>query len=96
MSCHTNKRDPREDQEIKKLTNRIHRIVGQLNGIEKMIEENRYCGDVLIQIAAVQKALESFGYTVLQEHLESCVVEDIKEGHTETMSEVMSLVKNLK
>ena len=61
-----------------------------------MLEDNRYCGDVLIQIAAVEKALQSFGYTILQEHLETCVTEDVKEGNTDIMEEVMNLVKRLK
>lgn len=87
---------PRSDEDLKKLKNRLHRIVGQLNGIESMLDDNRYCGDVLIQIAAVEKALQSFGYTILHEHLESCVTEDVKEGNTEIMDEVMNLVKRLK
>ncbi|MGI6068256.1 metal-sensing transcriptional repressor [Absicoccus porci] len=87
---------PRSDAELKQLKNRIHRIIGQLNGIESMLEDNRYCGDVLIQIAAVEKALQSFGYTILQEHLETCVTEDVKEGNTDIMEEVMNLVKRLK
>lgn len=86
---------PRSDAELKQLKNRIHRIIGQLNGIESMLEDNRYCGDVLIQIAAVEKALQSFGYTILQEHLETCVTEDVKEGNTDIMEEVMNLVKRL-
>ncbi len=99
MSCCENERyrhTPRDEKELKQLQNRIHRMVGQLNGIEKMLEENRYCGDVLIQIAAIEKALQSFGYTILQQHLETCVTEDILEGDTEIMGEVMNLVKKLK
>ena len=90
------KNNPRSEEEIKKLTNRIHRMVGQLNGIEKMIEENRYCGDVLIQIAAIEKALQAFGYIVLEDHLESCVIDEAKNGNKEIMKEVMSFIKNLK
>ena len=98
MSCCETKHKhvPRYDAELKQLKNRIHRIIGQLNGIESMLEDNRYCGDVLIQIAAVEKALQSFGYTILQEHLETCVTEDVKEGNTDIMEEVMNLVKRLK
>lgn len=98
MSCcePKHKHVPRSDVELKQLKNRIHRIIGQLNGIESMLEDNRYCGDVLIQIAAVEKALQSFGYTILQEHLETCVTEDVKEGNTDIMEEVMNLVKRLK
>ncbi len=90
------KHTPRDEKELKQLQNRLHRMVGQLNGIEKMLEENRYCKDVLIQIAAVEKALQSFGYTILQDHLETCVIDEIKAGDTEVMEEVMDLVKKLK
>ena len=93
--CHK-KYQPRDEQEIKQLTNRLHRMVGQLNGIENMLKENRYCGDILVQVAAVESALQAFGYIVLQEHLNTCVVEDVQNGNTEIMSEVMDLVKKLK
>lgn len=86
----------RNKTEIKVLTNRIHRIVGQLHGIESMIEENRYCKDVLIQIAAVEKAVQSLGYMILHDHLESCVREKVKKDDSEVMFEVMDLVKKLK
>ena len=94
--CEQHQFVPRDEEEIKQLKNRIHRIVGQMNGIEKMIEENRYCGDILVQVAAVESALQAFGYIVLQEHLNTCVVEDVQNGNTEIMSEVMDLVKKLK
>ena len=93
--CHK-KHQPRDEQEIKQLTNRLHRMVGQLNGIENMLKENRYCGDILVQVAAVESALQAFGYIVLQEHLNTCVVENVQNGNTEIMSEVMDLVKKLK
>ncbi|MBB5182513.1 metal-sensing transcriptional repressor [Catenisphaera adipataccumulans] len=87
---------PRSEAEIKQLKNRLHRITGQLNGIENMIEENRYCGDVLIQIAAVEKALQAFGYNVLEGHLKTCVTDEIRAGDDEIMDEVMELIKKLK
>ena len=82
--CHK-KHKPRDEKEIKQLTNRLHRMVGQLNGIENMLKENRYCGDILVQVAAVESALQAFGYIVLQEHLNTCVVEDVQNGNTEIM-----------
>ncbi len=90
------KHRPRSTEEIKQLKNRIHRITGQLNGIEKMLDENRYCGDILIQIAAVERALESLGYLVLTDHLKTCVTEDVRNGKDESMDEVMDLIKKLK
>ena len=94
-SCHT-KATPRQEQEIKQLKNRLNRMIGQLNGIGKMLEENRYCGDVLTQIAAVESALQSFGYVILKEHMETCVVEEIHKGNEEIMEEALELIKKLK
>ena len=94
-ACHQ-RHTPRNAEELRQLKNRLNRMVGQLNGIGRMLDENRYCGDILIQIAAVEKALQSFGYIILQEHMETCMVEDIKEGKTETIEEVFELIKKLK
>ena len=61
-----------------------------------MLEENRYCGDVLTQVAAVESALQSFGYLVLKEHMETCVVEHIQAGNTQIVDEAVELIKKLK
>ena len=53
---------PRADEEVKLLRNRLNRIIGQLNGIQKMLDDNRYCGDILIQVAAAESALQNVGY----------------------------------
>lgn len=93
--CHQ-KSTPRQEKELKQLKNRLSRIVGQLNGIGRMLDENRYCGDILTQIAAVESALQSFGYLVLQEHMETCVVEEIQKGNIDVVGEAVELVKKLK
>lgn len=93
--CHL-KSVPRGEKELKQLKNRLNRIVGQLNGIGRMLDENRYCGDVLTQVAAVESALQSFGYLILQEHMETCVVEEIQKGNTAIVEEAVELVKKLK
>ena len=95
-ACHRHKHTPRDAAQLRQLKNRLNRMSGQLNGIGKMLDENRYCGDILIQIAAVEKALQSFGYIILQEHMETCMVEDIKEGKTEVVEEAIELIKKLK
>ena len=59
--CHQ-KATPRSEKEKKQLQNRLSRMAGQLNGISRMLEENRYCGDILTQVAAVESALQAFGY----------------------------------
>lgn len=94
-SCHL-KSTPRGEGELKQLKNRLSRIVGQLNGIGRMLDENRYCGDILTQVAAVESALQSFGYLILQEHMETCVVEEIQKGNTAVVEEAVELVKKLK
>lgn len=93
--CHK-KSTPRQEKEVKQLKNRLNRIVGQLNGIGRMLDENRYCGDILTQVAAVESALQSFGYLILQEHMETCVVEEIDKGNLEVIEEAVELMKKLK
>lgn len=78
------------------MKNRLSRMAGQLSGIGKMLDDNRYCGDILTQIAAVESALQSFGYLILQDHMETCVVEEIRRGNTGIVDEAVELVKKLK
>ena len=58
----------------KKVKTRVNRIVGQVAGIQRMVEEDRYCVDILNQIAAVRSALDALGIELLARHLESCVL----------------------
>ena len=58
----------------KKLTTRLNRIAGQVAGIQRMVEEERYCVDILTQIAAVRSALDGLGVELLTEHVSSCVM----------------------
>lgn len=93
--CHQ-KATPRQDKELKQLKNRLSRMIGQMNGIGKMLDENRYCGDILTQVAAVESALQAFGYEILKEHMGSCVVEEIQRGNTAVVDEAVELIKKLK
>ncbi len=94
--CARKKHTPRDEETKKTLQNRLNRMIGQLNGIKNMVEENRYCGDILIQIAAVQSALQNLGYMVLQDHMETCVVEEIRQGNADIVDEAVDLMKKLK
>lgn len=94
--CPHHKSTPRDEKELRLLQNRLKRMIGQLNGISKMLDDNRYCGDILVQVAAVESALQSFGYLVLQDHLETCVVEEIQKGNTQIVDEAVELIKKLK
>ena len=93
--CH-HKTTPRSEETLRQLKNRLNRMSGQLNGISKMLDDNRYCGDILTQISAVESALQSFGHIILKEHMETCVVEEIQNGNTEIVSETFELIKKLK
>ena len=94
-ACHQ-RHTPRSDAELKQLKNRLNRMVGQLHGIGRMLDENRYCGDILIQIAAVERALQNFGYIILRDHMQSCVVEEVQSGNLEVIDEAVELMKKLK
>lgn len=91
-NCH-HKNTPRSAEMQKDLERRLNRAIGQLNGVKAMIEDNRYCGDVLTQLAAAESAIKSVSTIVLHNHLETCVVEEIQAGNTEIIDEVMHLVK---
>ena len=95
-SCCHRKATPRQEKEVRQLKNRLSRMVGQLNGIGRMLDENRYCGDILTQVAAVESALQSFGYLILQEHMETCLVEEVSKGNLDVIEEAVELVKKLK
>jgi DNA-binding FrmR family transcriptional regulator len=62
------------------LTKRLHRIEGQVRGIERMVEDDRYCIDILTQISAVGTALESLALKVLDDHVNHCVADAIASG----------------
>lgn len=86
----------RDMETLRSLQNRLSRIIGQLGGIQKMLDDNRYCGDILIQTAAAERALQGFSYLVLQEHLETCVAEELAKGNTAIVAEAVELIKKLK
>ena len=72
---------PRTEDEKQQLINRLKRVEGQVRGLQKMVEDDRYCVDVLIQLSAVQAALKKVGYSLLERHTKTCVAGAIKEGH---------------
>ncbi len=89
------KKTKRTEEEKDRLIKRLNIIEGQIRGISQMISDDRYCDDVLIQISAVNNALKSLGNNILEMHLNSCVVRDIKQGNTEILADVMKLIKKL-
>ena len=93
-ACGCRRKDTPRSQELQAdLNKRLNRIIGQLGGIKTMIDDNRYCGDVLTQLAAAESAVHSVSALMLQNHLETCVVEQIEQGNLEVIDEVMQLMK---
>ncbi|MEE0869176.1 MAG: metal-sensing transcriptional repressor [Ruminococcus sp.] len=93
--CCTHKTKNREPDEYKKLINRLNRIEGQIRGIKGMVEKDAYCTDILIQVAAVNAALNSFNKELLANHIRTCVANDIREGKDETVDELVNTLQKL-
>lgn len=91
--CHKTKE--RSDNELKSLKHRLNRIEGQIKGIGKMVEQNAYCTDILIQVAAVSSALNGFSKELMANHIKTCVVEDIRQGKDETVDELIDTLQKL-
>ena len=76
---------------------RMNKIIGQLNGIKKMIEERRYCPEIITQLKAVSSACQSLEIIMLQKHLETCVIEafnsENKKNQSEKIQELTDLYK---
>lgn len=89
------KAKPRSEEEIKSLVNRLNRIEGQIGGIRKMIEDGRYCADILTQVQSVQSCLNSFSKELLASHVKSCVTDDIRAGSDEAVDELLELLKKM-
>ncbi len=91
--CHKTKE--RSDKEYKDLINRLNRIEGQVRGIRKMVENDSYCTDILIQVSAVNAALNSFNKVLLANHIRTCVADDIRAGREETVDELVVTLQKL-
>ena len=84
----------KRNENLKKyLKTRLKTIEGQVRGVSGMIDTDRYCNDILIQISAINKSLKSLGEEILKNHLETCVTRDIKNDKTEVIDEVMDLIR---
>ena len=85
----------RNEKDYRDLMNRLKRIEGQVRGIQGMLEEDRYCVDILTQVSAVQSALNSFNKVLLSNHIKSCVLEDIQAGKEEAVDELCATLQKL-
>ncbi len=93
--CGCHKTKERSEKEYKDLINRLNRIEGQVRGIKGMVERDVYCIDILVQVAAVNAALNSFNKLLLANHIKTCVTRDIQEGREETVDELVTVLQKL-
>ena len=85
----------RSTEEQKKLIHRLNRIEGQICGIRKMVENNAYCTDILMQSAAVNAAVNAFNKELLDSHIRGCESRDIREGKEEVIDELVATLQKL-
>ena len=93
--CCCRKTKERSQQEFKDLIHRLNRIEGQIRGIKGMVEADAYCPDILIQVSAVNAALNGFSKELLANHIRTCVADDIREGKDETIDELVAVLQKL-
>ena len=86
----------RSEDEKKLLTKRLNIIEGQVKGVKQMVDDDRYCEDILIQLSAIKKAIESLENTILSSHVENCVAYEIQSGNLDVIEEVMELFKKIR
>ena len=96
MTCPTcGKHTMRTEEQKKKLLNRLSRLEGQVRGVRKMVENDAYCNDILVQAAAISAAMNAFSRELLRSHLRTCVIRDIREGRDEVADELMDTLEKM-
>ena len=93
--CCKHKEKIRPEEEYKALIHRLNRMEGQIRGIRGMVEKNAYCTDIMVQVAAVNAALNAFNRELLASHIRTCVAEDIRKGSTEAVDDLVSTLQKL-
>ncbi|WP_096440587.1 metal-sensing transcriptional repressor [Alteribacter populi] len=84
----------RSEEDKEKLVNRLKRIEGQVRGIQRMVEDDRYCVDVLVQLSAINAALKKVGYSLLENHTRGCVADAVQHGDgDEAIEELMKVIQ---
>ena len=93
--CCVHKTKKRDEAEYKRLINRLSRIEGQIRGIRRMVENDAYCPDILIQASAVSAAINAFNRELLSAHIHTCVANDIREGKDEVIDELVDTIQRM-
>ena len=85
----------RTPEEYRALANRLSRIEGQVRGIRAMLDKDVYCADILVQVAAVNAALNGFSKELLGQHIRTCVADGIRQGDDEVIDELVTTLQKL-
>ena len=93
LSCCRHK--DRTPEEYRALANRLSRIEGQVRGIHAMLDKDVYCADILVQVAAVNAALNGFSKELLSQHVRTCVADGIRQGDDEVIDELVTTLQKL-
>lgn len=93
--CCSGKKKDRSEKEYKDLVNRLSRIEGQIRGIKRMLAEDCYCPDIMIQVSAANAALNSFNKVLLANHIRTCVADDIRNGNDDVIDELVTTLGKL-
>ncbi|MBP5696545.1 MAG: metal-sensing transcriptional repressor [Treponema sp.] len=91
----SNRTKKRTEEEEKALTNRLNRAIGQLNGIKRMLENDAYCQDILVQTTAATAAINSFSKLLISYHLKSCVKNDLLKGDESSLDEFLKTLEKM-
>ena len=81
--------------EARSLLNRLNRIEGQVRGVKGMVEKDAYCVDILVQVTAIQAALNAFSRELLGNHIRTCVADGIRAGEDEVIDELVATVQKM-
>ena len=93
--CACKRTKKRSEEELRSLKNRLSRVEGQVRGVQKMLDEDAYCVDILTQVAAIKSALSAFSRELLSEHMKTCVTNDIKAGRENAIGELLDTIYKL-
>ena len=92
-SCEHHKE--RSDGEVRKLMNRLNRIEGQVRGVKGMVDNGADCPDILIQVSAINAALNAFNRELLSTHIRTCVAEGVRNGDDQKIDELVVTLQKL-
>lgn len=94
-NCSCEHHKDRSEEEVKKLMNRLNRIEGQVRGVKGMVDNGADCPDILIQVSAINAALNAFNRELLSTHIRTCVADGVRNGHDEKIDELVVTLQKL-